>query len=170
MDKVLLENYIKQGFTLKQLASTFQMSQTNLRYWIKKFGLKLVRGAKGKKPKDFNFPRKCKCGETNPNKFYGNKTTVCAKCHNQNTLLLGRENRSYMLEKLGSHCINCGFDKWKASLDIHHVDPTKKDVSFSTARYWNRSKIDKELEKCVILCRNCHAAYHSGELDLKVRQ
>jgi hypothetical protein len=164
MGKIILHDLIERGCTLKQIAQECKTSITNTRYWLKKFGLKLKRGAKGKKPKDFSFPRKCSCGETDPNKFYGNKTTVCAKCHSRNTLLKGQENRAYMLEKLGGKCFNCGFDRWKSSLDIHHLDPSEKDVSFSTARYWVKERIDKELEKCVILCRNCHAAHHNGEL------
>jgi hypothetical protein len=164
MENEILSPLIERGFTLKQIAKECSTSQSNVRYWIKKFSLKLKRGARGKKPKDFSFPRKCKCGENDPNKFYGNKTTVCTKCHCSYTLAKGQDNRKYMLAKLGDKCINCGFDKWKASLDIHHKDPTKKDVAFSVARYWSREKIDKELNKCVLLCRNCHAAHHSGEL------
>jgi hypothetical protein len=164
MEKKILYELIEFGDTLKQIAFKTGTSQSNVRYWLKKFELKLKRGAKGKKPKDFSFPRKCSCGETDPNKFYGNKTTVCAKCHCKYTLLKGQENRVYILEKFGSKCSNCGFNKWKASLDVHHLDPSKKDSGFSTIRYWTRDKIDKELEKCILLCRNCHAAHHSGEL------
>jgi Zn ribbon nucleic-acid-binding protein len=164
MEKAILHELIERGFTLKQIAQECKTSQTNVRYWLKKFGLKLKRGAKGKKPKDFTFPRKCSCGENDPDKFYGNKTTVCAECHKKYTLLKGQENRIYILNKLGGRCINCGFDKWKSSLDVHHPDPSQKDIAFSTIRYWSRDKIDKEIEKCVLLCRNCHAAFHSGEL------
>jgi hypothetical protein len=164
MEKEKLVTRIECGFTLKQISKEMNSSLTNIRYWLKKFNLKLKRGARGKKPKDFQFPRKCSCGENDPNKFFGNKTTVCAKCHSKSTLEKGRANRQYMLSKLGNACINCGFDKWKASLDIHHLDPSKKDVAFSVARYWTRTRINKELMKCVLLCRNCHAAHHSGEL------
>lgn len=164
MEKHLLHDSVERGETLNQIAKTFNLSQTSIRYWLKKFGLKLKRGARGKKPKDFQFPRKCSCGEIDPNKFYGNKTTVCGKCHNKKVHSKGKENRVYILKKLGGECVNCGFNKWKASLDVHHLNPSKKDVAFSTIRYWTRDKIDKEIEKCVLLCRNCHAAFHSGEL------
>lgn len=164
MEKQNLEPLILAGYSLNQISKESGMSLINIRYWLKKFDLKLKRGARGKKPKDFSFPRKCACGETDPNLFYGNKTTICAKCHCKSTLSKGQDNRKYMLAVLGGQCINCGFDKWKASLDIHHLDPSKKDVAFSVARYWSKDKIDKELKKCVLLCRNCHAAHHSGEL------
>jgi len=168
MEREKLFECIERGDTLKQIALALSTSQTNVRYWLKKFDLKLKRGARGKKPKDFEFPRECNCGETDPDKFYGNKTTICAKCHCKNNLLKGQENRVYMLEKLGSKCFNCGFDKWMSSLDIHHLDPSQKDVSFSTIRYWTRDRIDVELAKCILLCKNCHAAHHNGEFSLKI--
>jgi len=164
MEKQLLQDAVLRGDSLSQISKLMNTSITNVRYWLKKFDLKLKRGPKGKKPKDFSFARKCKCGETDPNKFYGNKTTVCAVCHSKYTLAKGQDNRKYMLDKLGGKCINCGFDKWCGSLDIHHLDPSKKDIAFSSARYWMRSKIDKELVKCVLLCKNCHAAHHNGDL------
>ena len=150
--------------SLSQLAKHFNCSQTNIRYWIGKFGLKLKRGAKGKKPKDFITARSCKCGETDPSKFYGNKTTICGKCHNINNHAKGKENRAYILNKMGNKCYICGYDKYKSALDVHHLDPNIKDSNFNTIRYWNREKIDKEIEKCVLLCRCCHAGFHSGEL------
>lgn len=165
MDQTLLTLAIEQGNTLKQISLKMNTSQTNVRYWLKKFNLKLKRGARGKKPKDFAFPRKCyECGETDINKFYGNKTSKCGKCYNKENHLKGKENRQYILSKLGGCCLNCKFDKWKSSIDVHHLDPSKKDISFSTIRYWKKNRIDKELVKCVLLCRNCHAAHHNGEL------
>ena len=111
MEKKILCELIEGGATLKQIAVTTNTSQTNVRYWLKKFELKLKRGSKGKKPKDFSFPRKCSCGETDVTKFYGNKTTVCAKCHSKYTLSKGQDNRKYMIAKLGGKCINCNFDR-----------------------------------------------------------
>ena len=114
-----------------------------------------------KKRKKSSLPR-CKCGETNPEKFYGHKTAVCGRCHNQYTLDKGRENRAFAIELLGGKCVACGFNKWPCSLDIHHVDPTVKDSKFSSARNWSRDRLTAELGGCILLCRNCHGAYHSG--------
>ena len=106
------------------------------------------------------------CGEKNPESFYGNKKTVCAKCHNSYTMKLGKEKRKYAVAKLGGKCISCGFDKWIVSLDIHHLDPSTKDPKFSQMRGWSLSRIDREIKNCVLLCRNCHAAHHGGFLEL----
>lgn len=69
IDKEILESFINRGLSLNQIAAASGKSQTSVRYWLKKFDLKLKRSAKGKKPKDFLFPRKCSCGETDINKF-----------------------------------------------------------------------------------------------------
>ena len=153
--------------TLKEMSKKLKCSQTNVRYWLKKYGLKVKRGPRGKLPKDFVTQRKCSvCGETSPDKFYGNKRCICAKCHNNYNHELGRENRKYALYLLGDKCIVCGFDKYKCALDIHHVDPVIKDPNFSGYRGWSRKRIEKEVKNCVLLCRNCHAAVHSGEINL----
>lgn len=105
---------------------------------------------------------KCKCGETDPKKFYGHKKQICAKCHNIYTRKKGVENRNYVLEKLGKCCSRCGYDEFLVSLDVHHLDPSKKDKGYKHFRGWAKQRIDKEIEGCILLCRNCHHALHFG--------
>jgi hypothetical protein len=166
ISKENLELELIKNLTLKQLGIVFTCSQSNIKYWIKKFDLKLFRGAKGKLPKDFNIPRMCSCGETDPLKFYGNKISVCAICHNKNNLKRGKEKRLFAINLLGGKCINCGYDTYTCSFDIHHVSPEHKDVNFKSMRGWSEERIIKELVHCVLLCRNCHAACHSGYIQV----
>lgn len=108
--------------------------------------------------------RKCGiCGETDESKFYGHKKKVCGKCHNQYTKERYREKRDKVLEYMGGKCVSCGFDKFKSSLDIHHISPKEKDINFSSYRGWSWDRIKEEVDKCVLLCKNCHSAYHAGE-------
>ncbi len=103
-----------------------------------------------------------KCGNTAPDNFYGTKKHICKQCHNKYTHAKGKEKRMYALEKLGGKCVSCGFNKYPCSLDIHHTDPSIKDEHFKSIRGWSLERIDREMESCVLLCRNCHSAYHSG--------
>lgn len=49
------------------------------------------------------------------------------------------------------------------ALDFHHLDPTQKDFGFGAKGYTRAwSKIQKELDKCVMLCSNCHRETHAG--------
>lgn len=46
-------------------------------------------------------------------------------------------------------------------LDFHHLDPTQKDLEVSTLiATCNKQRIQEEIEKCIILCKNCHADEH----------
>lgn len=61
--------------------------------------------------------------------------------------------RKQVIKKLGSKCSVCNS---KENLEIDHI--SQKDKSFSVSRLWSINKTDfwKEIEKCQILCKNCH--------------
>lgn len=67
------------------------------------------------------------------------------------------------VEHLGRCCSICGYSRCVAALEFHHKDPRKKEFSLSEVRTVDFSKIVKELSKCVVLCRNCHAEVHEAE-------
>ena len=87
---------------------------------------------------------------------------MCGKCHNDYTKDQGKQKRRYAVAKLGGKCVSCGFNKYIESLDIHHTDPTIKDDNFRSMRGWSLNRIDQEIQFCVLLCKNCHSAFHSG--------
>lgn len=64
----------------------------------------------------------------------------------------------------GGKCEICGYNKCLGAMDFHHLDPDKKDFSISRAghiRSWAITKI--EIDKCILLCRNCHSETHYAE-------
>lgn len=69
---------------------------------------------------------------------------------------------------MGESCQICGYNRCDAALEFHHIDPRKKDVSWGTIRSQIKSleTILKELQKCVMLCSNCHKEIHYGDLEL----
>lgn len=60
-------------------------------------------------------------------------------------------------------CSKCGFSDYRA-LDFHHLNPLEKDFAVADliSRGASPNKIKKEIEKCVILCANCHRIEHWG--------
>lgn len=66
-------------------------------------------------------------------------------------------------------CIACGEDA-RECLDLHHIDPTLKhdDVSKLLAEKRSKSRIVAEIEKCTVLCSNCHRKHHAGTLHLEI--
>lgn len=71
-------------------------------------------------------------------------------------------NKNYIIEyKKQKECVKCG-DKRYYVLDFHHLDPTIKYKSVTDLQFnaYSIKTIDKEIEKCVLLCRNCHSEFH----------
>lgn len=163
IEKETLEPLIEEGLGTREIGQRLGRGPTSIRYWLEIYGLVT-------KPKYHTYcivPKRCgHCGETDPAKFYGNKRKVCGDCHNRYTLRIGQEKKRRAREYLGGACMHCGFNKYQASLDIHHVDPSIKDSRFAQMRGWSWERIERELQGCVLLCRNCHGAYHAGELQI----
>ena len=106
------------------------------------------------------------CGETDSSKFYGHKKSVCGACHNKYTLELGQKKRNFIIEQMGGKCVSCGYNKYSSALQVHHLDPSKKDSKFHGIRGWGKKRILDEIKDCVLLCACCHAAVHNNELTL----
>lgn len=120
--------------------------------------------------------KKCpRCGETKPNTteyFYvrpdrnGKTHSYCKACNHQNTLDRQRKFKQRLVDIKGGKCVQCGYSKSNAALQFHHVDPEEKDFDFSKFRLTsfekNKDKILKELDKCILVCANCHAEIHAG--------
>jgi transcriptional regulator with XRE-family HTH domain len=162
MNKKILERQIKSGKTQREIATELNVSQTTIRHWLKKFNLTTGNSQSKREKKHL-----CKkCGVTDKALFYGNDKEVCGECHNNRVKESGKEKRAYAVKKLGGKCISCGYKRFECSLDIHHTDPTKKDINFKSMRGWSLKRIDKEIEHCVLLCKNCHTPFHNGLLEL----
>ena len=60
-------------------------------------------------------------------------------------------------------CKICG-ESCTICLDFHHLDPLRKDIAVSQmiAQGYGRSRIENEISKCIVLCKNCHAKLHAG--------
>jgi L-lactate utilization protein LutB len=60
-------------------------------------------------------------------------------------------------------CMRCGEDH-PACLDFHHRDPSEKDRSLSHAigHRWSKARMLREIEKCDVLCANCHRKLHAA--------
>lgn len=63
---------------------------------------------------------------------------------------------------LGGKCNRCGYNKSLAALDFHHKDPNKKDWMPSRLMSYKWDIIKDELDKCELVCANCHRELHEG--------
>jgi DNA replicative helicase MCM subunit Mcm2 (Cdc46/Mcm family) len=74
------------------------------------------------------------------------------------------------IEYKGGACQRCGYNKCPGALSFHHLDPNEKDYGISGGGV-SRSfeKVKPELDKCILVCQNCHAEIHYEE-DSKIRE
>lgn len=64
------------------------------------------------------------------------------------------------LEYKGNKCEQCGYDKCSRAMSFHHKDATKKDFGISGKHCYTWQRIKSELDKCSLLCANCHMEEH----------
>jgi len=70
--------------------------------------------------------------------------------------------------KLERGCYCCP-ERTPECLKFHHLDPKMKDLEVSKAVQfeWSVPRLLREIEKCVVVCGNCHDKLHAGLLQLK---
>ena len=72
-----------------------------------------------------------------------------------------RKLKEMAIEYKGGKCEKCGYDKCKSALEFHHLDPTQKDFGVGSGHTRSWDKIKKELNKCIMVCSNCHREIHN---------
>jgi hypothetical protein len=96
-------------------------------------------------------------------------SSYCKGCVNTLT-----KQRHYLFKEAclaykGNACELCGYFRNKAALDFHHRDSSTKEFSPSTQASTKFSeKIKLELDKCMLLCANCHREIHNPDLNVNV--
>jgi 5-methylcytosine-specific restriction endonuclease McrA len=67
----------------------------------------------------------------------------------------------------GGKCQICGYRKFQGALDLHHLDPKTKNFAIGDKGYTRSwEKVRAELDKCVLLCANCHREIEGGVAKL----
>ena len=111
---------------------------------------------------------------------------TCPKCGNNFTIIDSGYNRKYCyncvpktavsgaevrqrikqwsLDYKGRACQKCGYNRCLDALEFHHLNPLEKDFSISDRNVnsdWEAIK--EELDKCILVCANCHREIHAEE-------
>mgnify|MGYP000644676537 CR=1 FL=1 len=85
---------------------------------------------------------------------------TCSKCREKYRIFLMKQKA---VEYLGGKCSICGYNKCNRALDFHHINPEEKDNTISSLYNYSWDNIKKELDKCILLCANCHRELHTKE-------
>ena len=110
--------------------------------------------------------RKAKKREKSAKEYLLNREKVLARQANR------RRGRRDFLDEV---CMRYGCQNpscnWQGSfkayqLTFHHYDPSKKVIEVAKMESWGYDKIVEEVNKCVVLCRNCHPMADKGDIML----
>lgn len=80
----------------------------------------------------------------------------------KNQIFRWRKIKQKAIAYKGGCCTSCGYNQNCAALQFHHLDSKDKDVSWTKLRLRSWEKITFELDKCILLCANCHAVVHAA--------
>ena len=117
--------------------------------------------------------KKCsKCGKELPLTNYysrgnGKLRSECKDCHKNYVKGKYNERKTIVHDiKISRKCAKCGENRGYV-LDFHHKDPSIKDSTIArlTSNSNKLEDIQKEIEKCVVLCSNCHREFHYLEFN-----
>lgn len=87
---------------------------------------------------------------------------TCKVCNTEAVTKCRNSIKIKAIEYKGGCCEKCGYNKYIGALEFHHLDPSKKDFGVSDGNYRNWLTVKEEIDKCLLLCSNCHKETHAG--------
>lgn len=85
----------------------------------------------------------------------------CGKCNVAAVSKRRRKLKLLAVEHKGGKCEKCGYNRCIAALEFHHPDPGEKDFQLSQSHVLGWVEIRAEIDKCLLLCANCHRETHA---------
>jgi len=158
MNEITLKKLVDEGLSTYKIAQKLNCGQTTVRYWLRKLKLTnkinltcciCLTDLTGKRTKF--------CSAVCKTKFHNTKN-YSYKAQTER----GRKRKIILVELKGGCCKSCGYTKNYAALQFHHTDPTKKEHGLDLRKLSNSTFkwcLD-EVEKCELLCANCHTETH----------
>ena len=96
------------------------------------------------------------------NEFKTYQSRCVARCGSCNTKIRRFRAKAAAIEFLGGKCKKCGWKGDQAALQFHHL--RGKDFTIGNVANKSWDSIKKEMQKCILLCANCHMIEHSSKL------
>ena len=84
----------------------------------------------------------------------------CRRCRVEHVTRKRRQLKQKLVEHLGGRCSQCGYARCLEALHFHHVDGKDEEISRLIGSY-RSTAVWEEVDRCVLLCANCHAEHHS---------
>ena len=102
---------------------------------------------------------------------FNNKVGLCVKCNHKISLRAEhvkewrRRRKQILVDYKGGRCEICGYTRCLAALEFHHINGEDKDFGISSRNIIDIEAYKKEVDKCILLCSNCHREVHDIGLE-----
>lgn len=91
----------------------------------------------------------------------------CIKCRSEAVQKRRDKTKELLVEYKGGKCQICGYDRCINALEFHHLNPNEKDFGIASKGYTRSLEANKkEVDKCILVCSNCHREIHDGLIDI----
>ncbi len=142
-----LKKLIDENLSQREIAKNFDCSQSTVKYYLKKYNL----NTNIKATKDTYVSK----AESKKAKQKRNIVSV----HNRRL-----SQKIKAIDYKGGKCQICNYKKSNRALSFHHINPDEKDIKLTSTNIAGRKweVIKNELDKCILLCANCHMEVHEG--------
>lgn len=167
MDANELKIHVENGLSIAKIAELCKKSKSSIRHWLKKGNLKTKLKVGGQCKLNSNGERICpKCNRVliTDNNFYQSKSgkifSYCKDCAKKDAIGRQRKLKQTLIEYKGGKCEICGYNKCIAALEFHHLIPEEKEIEISAFHSQDIEILKKEVDKCKLLCSNCHREQH----------
>ena len=74
----------------------------------------------------------------------------------ENAFLSKERIRAYVRTRKNKPCADCGIKYPYYVMQFDHLNDKEYSIA-SLVNYNNRAKLDREIDKCEVVCANCHA-------------
>ena len=83
----------------------------------------------------------------------------CRRCRVEAVTRKRQQLKRRLVDHLGGSCARCGYDTCLGALHFHHLGGKDSTISSLIGAY-RATKVWQEVDKCELLCANCHAEEH----------
>lgn len=107
------------------------------------------------------------CGKNRSKLYYSSNLIEHRKNVRARNIKIIKKNMDFTNSVKSCGCIVCK-EMETCCLDFHHLDPEFKEdnISILAGGAYSTERLEKEIEKCVVICSNCHRKLHVGKIDL----